>query len=160
MINKINSGFHKYRIWMYLEYYLQIRLTHLIFQRASGEMLPYNFSPLNQKSNTLFFKKESIKSSILSSLIYTYQFFFSALVLLLFFFFFLLWFFLITTLDYKWKTLIKTLQASGTLRNRGFNAVLRTHPQVFQLLTSYAFVLLPSSGRSLPFGSKTCHSMS
>ena len=28
---------------MYLEYYLQIRLTHLIFQRASGEMLPYNF---------------------------------------------------------------------------------------------------------------------
>lgn len=77
MINKIISGFHKYRIWMYFEYYLQVSVTHLIFQRASGEMLPYT-SPLNQKSNTLFFKKESIKSSIISS---AYQFFFSALAL-------------------------------------------------------------------------------
>lgn len=39
---------------MYFEYYLQVRVTHLIFQKSIWKMLPYNFSPLNQKSNTLF----------------------------------------------------------------------------------------------------------
>lgn len=124
MINKIISGFHKYRIWMYFEYYLQVRVTHLIFQRASGEMLPYNFSPLNQKSTHYFLKR---KYKIIYNII-SISIFLQCSCSFIFFFFFL-WFFLIMTLDYKWKTLIKTSQASGIPRNGGSNVVLRTHPR-------------------------------